>query len=98
MGVATTVITDARGWALIGLEANLQFVLSEGRFDAAAGCAGWTRRGGCDLAEPERGDAVVGNADDRAGGGAPDRLGARRTKAQEDAAARGSGVSRCEAR
>ena len=37
VGVATPVITDARGWALIGVEANLDLVLSEGWFDAAAG-------------------------------------------------------------
>ena len=37
IGVATPVITDARGWALVGVEANLEFVLSEGWFDAAAG-------------------------------------------------------------
>ena len=37
LGVLTPTITDARGWALINLAANLEFQTSYGRFDAADG-------------------------------------------------------------
>ena len=37
LGVLTPTITDARGWALIDLSANLEFQTSYGRFNAADG-------------------------------------------------------------
>ena len=37
IAVMTPVITDARGWALVDLAANLELVFSEGWFDANAG-------------------------------------------------------------
>ena len=37
IAVMTPVITDARGWALMDVAANLELVFSEGRFDPDAG-------------------------------------------------------------
>ena len=37
IAVMTPVVTDARGWALMDVAANLDLVFSTGRFDADAG-------------------------------------------------------------